>query len=215
MHVELVKIIIRSLTMTVALPIPAVAVALLANQVMTIAVHLHRSGRLNRKVVRKVLQVHGFPIPPHRAFLVAAFPLLSLEVAAMRQAIELARRAAGSALTAEVIETFLAVWEALRGAYEDALADRGTPVDYVPRRPRQRYPGTQRVTVQQGESLSLITLREWDDALLWPLLYDANRETIGSDHNLIRAGMQLVLPNIANLPQTDIDRARERGRNWH
>jgi nucleoid-associated protein YgaU len=38
------------------------------------------------------------------------------------------------------------------------------------------------VTVQQGESLSLITLREWDDALLWPLLYDANQTTIGPYH---------------------------------
>jgi hypothetical protein len=215
MHAELAKLIIRSLTMAARLAFSPVAVALLANQVMTVAVHLHQSGRLNRKVVRRVLQVHGFPIPPHRAFLIAMLPLLSLEVAVLRQAIELARRAAGSALTAELVETFLSIWEALRGAYEDALADRGTPVDYVPRRPRQRYPGTRRVMVQQGESLSLITLREWDDALLWPLLYDANQATIGPDHNLIHAGMPLVVPDISGLPQAEIDRARERGRDWN
>jgi nucleoid-associated protein YgaU len=71
------------------------------------------------------------------------------------------------------------------------------------------------VTVQQGESLSLITLREWDDALLWPLLYDANQTTIGPNHNLIHPGMQLTVPSIANLSQAELERVRQRGRNWN
>lgn len=214
MQTELAKTIIRNMAIASSLAVPGVAVALLANQVITISLRLHRSGRLNRRVVRKVLQVHGFPIPPHRAFLAAALPVLCLELAVVRQGIELARRVAGSALTAEIVEEFLSVWAALRGAYEDALADLKPPVDYVPRKPRERYPGTRRVMVQKGQSLSLITLREWDDALLWPLLYDANRETIGEDHNQIRPGMQLTLPSIANLSQAEIASVRERGRDW-
>jgi hypothetical protein len=214
MHAELAKTIIRNIAMAASITFPPIAIALLVHQVLTITVHLHKIGRRNAKLVRKVLQAHGFPIPAQRAFLLTALPVLCLEVVTLRRGIELARRVAGSSLTAEIAEEFLSVWAALRGAYEDALADPRPPVDYVPRKPRERYPGRQRVMVQQGESLSLITLREWDDALLWPLLYDANRSAIGEDHNLIHPGMQLTLPSIAHLSQAEIESVRQRGRDW-
>ena len=51
---------------------------------------------------------------------------------------------------------------------------------------------TRGYTVQQGDSLSTIAAREnvYGNSLLWPLLWDANRQTIPDPHRL-RAGMTL------------------------
>ncbi len=69
-------------------------------------------------------------------------------------------------------------------------------------------------TVVFGDSLSAITGRLWGDVLLWPLLYDANKATIGSNPNVIKAGQQLKIPNIKGLSASQLEQARTRGRNW-
>lgn len=69
-------------------------------------------------------------------------------------------------------------------------------------------------TVVSGDSLSAITGRLWGDVLLWPLLYDANKTTIGSNPNLIKVGQKLTVPNIKGLSPSQLDQARTRGRNW-
>jgi nucleoid-associated protein YgaU len=50
-------------------------------------------------------------------------------------------------------------------------------------------------TVGQGESLSSIARRVYRDQGKWSTIYAANRALIGSNPNLIRPGMQLVLPS--------------------
>lgn len=208
--IEVAKLIVRGLLPLTGVLLPAVGVGLIAGQVVVLSMHYRRHGRINPRFARRVLLLQHLPLPSNREVLRDMVRLLSAQTTLVRQAIELARAAAGRAITMAMIEAFLGAWQLLRGAYEDALGELPAP----PRPPGQHYPGRQRVQVQAGESLSIITLREWGDALLWPLLYDANVATIGPNHNLVRAGMSLVLPDISALSRSELDRARQRGRSW-
>jgi len=68
--------------------------------------------------------------------------------------------------------------------------------------------------VKSGESLSLISGKYWGDVLLWPILYDKNKSTVGSNHNLIKAGMKLIVPSIKGYSQGELNSVRQRGRSW-
>jgi nucleoid-associated protein YgaU len=68
--------------------------------------------------------------------------------------------------------------------------------------------------VVQGESLSLIAGHYWKDVLLWPLLHDANKGTIGLDPNQIKPGQNLMIPDLSSFAPGQLDNARQRGRNW-
>jgi nucleoid-associated protein YgaU len=69
-------------------------------------------------------------------------------------------------------------------------------------------------TVAKGESLSLIAGKYWNDIMLWPLIYDANKAAIGPNYNLIKVGQPLVIPDIKTFTQAELDAARARARNW-
>ena len=69
-------------------------------------------------------------------------------------------------------------------------------------------------TVAKGESLSLIAGKYWNDIMLWPLIYDANKTAIGPNYNLIKVGQPLVIPDIKTFTQAELDAARARARNW-
>ena len=70
------------------------------------------------------------------------------------------------------------------------------------------------VTVAAGDSISKIAQRYLGDMLLWPLIYDANQSTVGANPNLVRPGQKLRIPDIVSLTQSQLDAARQRGRNW-
>ncbi|KAB7766815.1 LysM peptidoglycan-binding domain-containing protein [Xanthomonas maliensis] len=53
--------------------------------------------------------------------------------------------------------------------------------------------GEQSVTVQPGDSLSLIAKRHYGDGNLWPRLFEANRATL-KDPDLLQPGQVLRLP---------------------
>ncbi len=72
----------------------------------------------------------------------------------------------------------------------------------------------QKYTVVSGDSLSLISGRYWNDVLLWPILYDANKPVVGPDPNKIHPGQKLTVPSIAGYSQSQLNEARARGRNW-
>ncbi|MBL8178560.1 MAG: LysM peptidoglycan-binding domain-containing protein [Bryobacterales bacterium] len=115
-------------------------------------------------------------------------------------------------------------------AARDALEEGGAPVDIVPADPKQQAGqqaggrpaagvpggngGAPFYTVVSGDSLSLISGRMWGDVLLWPILYKVNRPVVGSNPNLISAGMKLSVPNIKNYSSQELDQARSEGRNW-
>jgi LysM repeat protein len=49
-------------------------------------------------------------------------------------------------------------------------------------------------TVQPGDRLSKIAQTYYGSIYKWPLIYEANRETIGTDPNKIKPGQELVIP---------------------
>jgi hypothetical protein len=62
----------------------------------------------------------------------------------------------------------------------------------APPRPDAAPPKT--YLVRPGDSLSRIALAQYGDGNAWPRIYEANRQTIGGDPNLIRPGQKLVIP---------------------
>ncbi len=64
---------------------------------------------------------------------------------------------------------------------------------YVPR-PKRPAPGSRIYVVQPGDWLSKIAGTYYGDIYKWPVIYDANRATIGDNPDLIEPGMQLVIP---------------------
>lgn len=69
-------------------------------------------------------------------------------------------------------------------------------------------------TVASGDSLSLIAGKYYGDVLLWPIIYDANKQVIGADPNKIYPGQKLTIPGISGYSQQQLTDARNRGRNW-
>lgn len=51
-------------------------------------------------------------------------------------------------------------------------------------------------TVLSGDYLSKIAQKFYADMHKWPVIYEANREIIGSDPNLIKPGLRLLLPEL-------------------
>jgi nucleoid-associated protein YgaU len=47
--------------------------------------------------------------------------------------------------------------------------------------------------VQEGESLTRISLRYYGTASRWPAIYEANRETLSAE-NALRPGQRLKIP---------------------
>jgi hypothetical protein len=74
--------------------------------------------------------------------------------------------------------------------------------------------GVQQATVAAGDSISKIAQRCYGDMLLWPVIYDANRATVGANPNLVRPGQTLTVPDIGSFTPSQLNAARQRGRNW-
>lgn len=54
-------------------------------------------------------------------------------------------------------------------------------------------------TVQAGDTLSAIAYRFYGDAERWNLIYETNRRVIGDDPNQIHPGLELIIPDAANV----------------
>ena len=50
--------------------------------------------------------------------------------------------------------------------------------------------------VESGESLSTIAKKHYDDAGKYLKIYEANKDVIGDDPNLIKPGMELIIPKL-------------------
>jgi nucleoid-associated protein YgaU len=74
--------------------------------------------------------------------------------------------------------------------------------------------GGKSMMVKPGDTLSGIAGREYKSEQLWPLIYDLNKEKIGSNPNRIQPGMNLlILPLSAYSPQ-EIAAAKQRSPSW-
>lgn len=49
-------------------------------------------------------------------------------------------------------------------------------------------------SVQNGDSLSKIARKHYGDANAWKRIYEANKDTVGPNPDLIRPGQRLVIP---------------------
>jgi nucleoid-associated protein YgaU len=49
-------------------------------------------------------------------------------------------------------------------------------------------------TIEAGDTLPSIALKVYGDANQWRRIYDANRDSIGNNPNLVKAGTQLSIP---------------------
>ncbi len=66
-------------------------------------------------------------------------------------------------------------------------------------------------TIRGGQSLSVIAGIYYDDVLLWPAIYDANRTTLGKDPNFVQPGWVINIPEI---PDKDRPALQARGMKW-
>jgi nucleoid-associated protein YgaU len=80
---------------------------------------------------------------------------------------------------------------AARGA--DFANVRSGSSSTAPTLPPAEKPVT-RYTVKSGDSLSKIAKRFYGDAKMWNRIYEANRELIGKNPDLIQPGQDLVIP---------------------
>jgi len=53
---------------------------------------------------------------------------------------------------------------------------------------------TRTYTVKSGDSLSAIAESEMGDAKRWPELYEANKDAVGKNPDLIHPGLELKIP---------------------
>ncbi|TME06564.1 MAG: LysM peptidoglycan-binding domain-containing protein [Chloroflexi bacterium] len=64
----------------------------------------------------------------------------------------------------------------------------------------QATPGSN-YTVQPGDTLYSIAQRAYGDGNKWQIIYDANKQVIGSNPNLLRPGEVLYIPPVTPPPQ--------------
>lgn len=65
--------------------------------------------------------------------------------------------------------------------------------------PPQPEPEVQQYDVKAGDSLSAIAQEIYGDMNYWQLLYEANRDAIGANPNLIQIGADFVIPPLEEL----------------
>lgn len=71
-----------------------------------------------------------------------------------------------------------------------------------------------KVTVAPGDTLSGLALKHYGTVEYWPLIWDANRETVGENPNRIHPGMQLVIPSLSAFGTAEKENARRRHPTW-
>lgn len=62
-------------------------------------------------------------------------------------------------------------------------------------RARPQAPAIKHYKVQEGDTLSAIAKKFYDDASKYMVIYEANKELIGADPNLIKVGQELKIPH--------------------
>ena len=74
--------------------------------------------------------------------------------------------------------------------------------------------GAQRITVARGDTLSGLAARYYGSFEYWPLIWDANRTTVGPNPNRITLGMSLQIPPLSGFSESQLQDARRRHPTW-
>jgi LysM repeat protein len=70
------------------------------------------------------------------------------------------------------------------------------------------------VVVASGDTLSALARKHYGSVEYWPLLWDANRTTVGPNPNRIAPGMRLTVPPLRSFTQQQLADARQRFSSW-
>jgi hypothetical protein len=70
------------------------------------------------------------------------------------------------------------------------------------------------LVVASGDTLSALARKHYGSVEYWPLLWDANRSTVGSNPNRISPGMRLNVPPLRSFTQLQLADARQRFSSW-
>jgi nucleoid-associated protein YgaU len=76
-----------------------------------------------------------------------------------------------------------------------------------------KYKVSRRRKVLPGESLSLIAKRFYKDPHLWPLIWFANEQQIGTNYNVVKTGSWLDIPFLSSVTD-QMARCRAVDANW-
>lgn len=109
-----------------------------------------------------------------------------------------------SQITRQALDADFERWRATRGQVITAPPIHivgGTSIEVMAGRPDR-------------STLSGIAQAEYGDAALWPLVFDLNRQTIGSNPNRIKPGMKLLLLPLQRYTQAELAEARRRAPSW-
>lgn len=74
--------------------------------------------------------------------------------------------------------------------------------------------GLTKIRTVRGDSLSHLARKHYGDWRLWPLIWDANRATVGPRPSRLRIGVELMLPPLPGIPGARLDGARKRAPKW-
>jgi nucleoid-associated protein YgaU len=139
--------------------------------------------------------------------------LVTQEAHAKEVAEELAKREAAEQARQAAERARIKTEEARRAAREAAEAKRRASAEKQPPTPPQPVPVEPALTykVGEGETLWTISAQEsvYNDALLWPLLYQANRDQI-KDPRQIFPGQVLNIRR--DIPEKELEEARQKAR---
>ena len=84
--------------------------------------------------------------------------------------------------------------------------------------PEQHIQGGKSIEVKRGDparsTLSGIAKAEYQDWMLWPLIYDLNKDVIGSNPNQLKAGISLLILPKEHYTAQEISSARQRAPLW-
>lgn len=70
------------------------------------------------------------------------------------------------------------------------------------------------LVVAHGDTLSGLASKHYGAIEYWPLLWDANRNVVGTNPNRLSLGMKLIVPPLASFTQAQRDDARRRFPTW-
>lgn len=70
------------------------------------------------------------------------------------------------------------------------------------------------LVVARGDTLSGLASKHYGAIEYWPLLWDANRNVVGTNPNRLSLGMKLIVPPLASFTQAQRDDARRRFPTW-
>ncbi len=106
------------------------------------------------------------------------------------------------------------VEEKFRDFVANRQPDPAAPVQPVQQLPLKHVHSVTGPRVERHDWLSSIAQKWYGDMLLWPILFDYNRDTAFTNPNKIVVGQTIKIPDISAKTPDQLNEYRSRGRNW-